>query len=101
MGQESGNEFSYAYEHLFRTVSEPGTPWFRPGEKGHDLVPNPAIPKVGQILLVAMKTHLDWQCQQNFTLLIAFALLSTQDAPLGNEETQLREVTTGPKVTAH
>lgn len=42
-----------------------------------------------------MKTHLDWQCQQNFTLLIAFALLSTQDAPLGNEETQLREVSLG------
>lgn len=34
-----------------------------------------------------MRTHLDWQCQQNFTHLIAFALLSTQDPSLGKEET--------------
>lgn len=34
------------------------------------------------------------------THLIAFVLLNTQDAASRKEETQFREVTTGPKVTA-
>lgn len=34
-GKEPGDEFFYDYEHLYQTASEPGTPWFRPEEKGH------------------------------------------------------------------